>query len=176
MGQGVEIQTVASHFNLALAANTTNSSFAASLASGTKPVTTTSRCLIDRGIGPNFTTLAISPFAVGADDVTGSVKVLGWTRTVHNGDVANALWVPNFVAEVLCTFSSTLVGIAGTDAPVAACFADVLSLTNGIAVLRQGTSDVDTASILLDISATQLYEIFLKVGTATSINAFWRAQ
>lgn len=170
MAQAVGIVVQCGAARIAYTTAPTSSSYTTRLATTTRPVLSATRAIFDRKEVNNPGTICIVPFATATNNQTGSVKVIGWNVTV------TGLYVPEFVCDVACTFSSTLVGVVGADVTDVMLFADILSLTNGIAVLRQGTGDVDTASFLADVGGFELVEVECKVGTATDTNALVRFQ
>jgi hypothetical protein len=164
----MQIGVLVNPFKRAMTTNSTAGSFSANLATSTRPAASATRMVVDRDRGEDRTTLRISLFGTGSNDQTVSVKVFGWIA-----GVANNLYVPQFICQVQGTLSSTLVGVTGEDVIATEMFADVLSLTAGIATLNQGTSDVDTAWLECDVSGYELIEVSFIVGSATDANGIW---
>ena len=153
--------------------NSTATSFSALLATLTKPSASATRSIIERKKGATeLNTLRVMPFGGSSDNETVITKVTGWNFV--KGDGTRGMWVPQFVCEVLATLSSTLVGLANEAVIATEFFADTLSLTAGIAVLTQGTGDLDAAYFDVDISSYELVEITYDLGSADTQNALYK--
>lgn len=174
MAQDIVVAADIARLIKGMATNATASSFSALLATATKPAASSTRTVIDRGKGPSRCVIRVIPFAVATNNQTMSVKVVGWHMSRKDSITPVPLWVANTICLVACTMSSTLVGVAGADVVTTELFADTLSLTNGTAVLDQGTADVDTASFIADVSGYELVEIIPIIGSSTSANTLYR--
>lgn len=131
------------------------------------------------GSCPNWVILV--PFAVGADDVTFSMRVLGWERTVGlvGKEVADTdLWVPSNLGEFLCT-AGTSVGVAGRYVADTERFADTITLVGTSGVAGQSCqivspADNTIACVKVDLKGSSILEIIFTVGvSATSCNALY---
>ena len=118
----------------------------------------------------------VLPIAIGADNVTSAVRIIGWSMTVGD-DPANRLWIPLMLAELACT-ASTAVGI-GTTADVLATerFADTLSLTHGnanVSVEFLSNAANVIAHAVCDLKGAMKLEFsFHTNSSATSVNALY---
>lgn len=160
----------------ALSTGSTATSFAALLAVQTKPETihsgTTGRYVKDfksQGVR-NQNTLHIKPFGGNDNNDTFNIRVTGY-NFAKNSDPQdpNGLWIPDHIATLNCTLSSTLPGVANELVVATEFFADTLTLTSGIAILKQGTADVDTASFLVDISGYELVSITFDIDSGADV-------
>ncbi len=120
--------------------------------------------------------LLILPYCVGNDNVTFSVRVIGW-RFIPKDSVGPGLWIPVNLGEFACT-GSAVVGIAGYTILSSERFADTITETKGsTAGLAAAENIISTAndtiaSILLDLRGFQKVELaFDRGGSATSCNA-----
>lgn len=164
-----------SHWKKAQSTNSTSSAFAALVPTKTKPAASATRSVFPMShLGlRDQNTLVVKPFGGNDNNDTFNVKVSGWNFIKQSGK--DGLWVSTFLCQVLCTLSSTLVGLAGEDVAATEFFCDTLSLTTGSAVLRQGTADVDIAEFLVDVSGHELVEITYDIATgADAMNALVR--
>ena len=139
--------------------NSTATSFSALVATVTKPEASATRTVIDLGLGPKQrSTLVVYPYGGNDNNDLINVKVSGWSR-VHPVSGGQQMWVSSLICTVQATLSSTLVGLAGMPVVATEFFADVLTLTTGIAVLVQGAADVDTAYFKCSTGPFELIEI-----------------
>lgn len=152
--------------------NSTASSFSALADTVTRPTGSATRTIIDLSQSAGMAgvrarnTLAVVPYGGNDNNDIINVKVSVWNRfkeRVTNG-VAD-LWTARLVCEVQCTLSSSLVGVAGQHVVATELYADTLTLTTGIAVLHNGTADVDKAWFECDVAGNDLVEITGDLGT-----------
>lgn len=153
------------------ATNSTTANFAVA---DTRPTTTVpagsaTRTVIATGAGlavKDMVTLKVLPFGGDANNDVINLKVIGWARvTPQIANVPDNQFISRHVCEVSCTLSSSLPGIAGFPVVATELFADTLTLTTGIAVLHQGTADVDMAWFECDVSSYQFVEILYSMGS-----------
>jgi hypothetical protein len=124
--------------------------------------------------------LILKPFGVGSDTNTFSLRVIGWTRILET-DETNALWDPTDLCELLCTLSSTPIGIAGKIVTETNLFADTIAITGttanaGVSIDVVSPANDRAGHVVLDIKGFSKIEIIFKTGgVATSCNALVRA-
>lgn len=171
----METHSLLSNWKKALAASSTNASFAALIPTVTKPATSTSRIVFDRTDQGTLrqNTIIVLPYGGDDDNDQVKLKVSGWNLS-QNG-ATRGLWVPTLICEVLATLSSTLPGIANEDVVATEFFADTITLTTGIAIVVSGTSNVDVCGFVADVSGYQMVEVAVAKGTGGDhINALVR--
>lgn len=123
------------------------------------------------------------PYGTGADNTTGSVRVICWSRVIPDRAVDvtpnQSLFLPTVLGEFNFILSGSCPGIAGAIIGSAEIFADTITLVGATA--NAGTSvDIispvnDTlANVYLDLRASIELEFSFKVGTATDLNALYR--
>lgn len=127
----------------------------------TKPVLSTSRLAIDFGSQgrKERNTLLVFPFGGNDNNDLIDVKVSGWNRVGPKSQSLADEWISALVCTVQGTLSNALPGLAGQPVVATDLFCDTLTLTNGVAVLRQGVADVDIASFLCDVSGFELVTV-----------------
>lgn len=172
--------TAATSFSRVLAANATATAFAAAPADLTAPpdpATTPGYVALTAGRIGSPNTVLIKPYAVGADNVTGGIRVYGCRPiTSQVGGVQVTSYTHTLFFEG--TFqASTCVGVSGGVVGASERYADTIARTFG----NDGVSDRilspanDTpASLLVDATgATWLFvELIASGGSpATSVNA-----
>lgn len=156
-----------------LTSNTTAASFTQRVPTATKPATTSNALIVDfeaQSQGTLHTNvLLLLPYATAADDVTFSVRVLGWNKNLDDDPVK---WIPRELAQFACTAGNIAQGAANT------FLIDTVTVTHGVA--EQGLRIVSNAGneaafILLELPGVELLEIQLAInsGTATAINAYY---
>lgn len=169
------IEALTSHTVKAQSTNSTDASFPAHIPTVTKPAASATRAVFDRGLGANCCTLRITPYAVGSNNQTMNIQIVGWNRCFSPGVTGiskTEIWIPRIACEVQGTLSSSLVGIANADIVATELFCDTLTLTSGISVLYQGTADSEIACFTCGVSAYSIFEVQFKLGTvSTSMNA-----
>lgn len=157
------IESLVQFYVRALAINATAASYAVAAyrPTTTKPVLSTSRFVIDMGLQSRKekNTLIVFPFGNNDNNDLIDVKVCGWNRIGPKSQSLDDEWISTLVCTVQGSLSSALPGIAGEPVVATDLFCDVLTLTNGIAVLRQGVADVDVASFICDVSGFELITV-----------------
>jgi hypothetical protein len=153
---------IASDFQKARSANSTDSSYLSRIPTTTEP-TQDGVLVPGRLAGKSFETLLVLPYGQGSDDTTINLRIVGWSKI-------NTLWVPTLLAELAGTLSQ-VTGVSGASVLDTERFADILSLTNGIAVLVNPTSDSFPAYASVGVEGFQKVEFLFKLGTATQANA-----
>lgn len=152
-----------------LATNATDSSFPSRVPTATEP---SGAGVLDLSF-PNSTAvpnhLLLLPYAIGADDVTFNMRVLGWA-------LVSDLYVPTILAEVACT-ACTVTGVAAKTVLDTERFCDTLTLTYGNAgisaeVVSPGNNIV--GHLLLDLKGHSTVEVIFDATGATSMNALYR--
>lgn len=171
----VALESLVSNWKLAQSTNSTATSFSALLSTLTRPAASATRSVIDLGKPGSRTsnTLEVMPFGGNDNNDIVITKVSGWNFVKDPG--TRGMWVSRMICEVSATLSSTLVGLADEDVVATEFFADTLTLTTGIAVLLQGTADLDNASFQCDVSGFEIVEITYDLGTGGDTqNALYR--
>jgi hypothetical protein len=173
------IETLVTPWKKGQSTNSTATAFSALVPTTTKPAKSATRTVIDfteqsvRDAG----TLCVAPYGGNDNNDTFSVKVTGWKRGVprQSATLTKDLWVSFLIAELACTISSSLPGVAGQDVVATEFFCDTISLTTGIATVIQGTADVDTAWFQVDAGGWELIEITgdLTTGGDTQNWLYW---
>jgi hypothetical protein len=127
----------------------------------------------------------VCPYAVAADNGTFSVRAIGWRSLVDPAPTsptpvaATGLWVPVLLAEVLCTVSANVPGVAGMTIVATELFADTISLvgTSGNTtqvLITSPANDATAAHFTVDLKGFELFELtFATGGVATSCNAIF---
>lgn len=179
------LETLTRTWTKARSVNQTSSSFVSKVPTTTEPLgdagTATGACVFDLGLVPGGVvqnSLLLMPYAIGADNVTFSVRVFGWRRAgpaSADGSGTLPLWIPTLMCELACT-ASAFVGVAGAYVLNTGRFADTLTLTTGDAAavgIVSPTGDV-AGHAMLDLKGSQKLELtFSTGGVATSCNALW---
>jgi hypothetical protein len=136
------------------------------------------------GLAENL--VIICPFAVGADNNTFSVRVIGWRiaydRQKPHGkyppEVSDAVWIPVLLCEVLCTVSANAHGAAGGVVLATELFADTIAVVgtsgkDGQNIdINSPANDANAGCLVVDMKGFQKLELtFTTGGVATSCNA-----
>jgi hypothetical protein len=160
-----------------LATNSTAASFNSRIPTVTDPTANVN--LIHRNDnGPLDAALQLIFCGAGADNATGSFRVIGWAPT--NGSVP--LWIPTVMHEYDVTLSAA-VGVAGADAINTDRFADTIAAATGTypsgTVLLVGGELISNANdvishVTIGTKGFHYIEVSTKVGTATNLNCFYR--
>lgn len=162
------IDVLAMEYLRGLVTSSTDTSFTAAEQNptGTKPAASTTRAVFDRGPGRNErNSLVLLPFGGDADNDQFSLKVVGWNRVGPKAQNGLDLWVSVLLAEIAVTLSSAIPGVAGRQVVATELFADTLSLTSGLAVLYQGTADIDLARAEVPVDGYEIVEVFFDLTT-----------
>lgn len=163
--------------------NCTSSSFASRIPQATEPVDdsadATGQCSLDMaaGGGVTYNGLMILPYAIGSDNNTFSIRVVGYRKFGQNPQTL--MWIgPILLVEALCTLDSTLVGIAARTILNTEMFCDTITLvsTSGNAnVSEEMVSPADgvtIAHIMVDTKGCERVSLEFSTGSsATSCNA-----
>ena len=180
MSQVVTLARLTSKMRRLLTTNAADSSFAAKVATITKPGAATgyspANGVIPMTLGEQAMVpekLKIIPFGTGADDSTFSIRVIGW-------EYAGDLWIPIIRVEIQCTLG-TAVGVIGTSVKDTEKFSDVLSMTTGnTSITGYSNSDLTLWSpsnnliseAVVDVRGSELVELQFTTGSsATDCNA-----
>lgn len=115
--------------------------------------------------GKVFTSGLAVFYGTGSDDNTFKCQVLGWNKI-------GSQWLPILLAEVTATLS-TLTGVAGQTPDNTYKLADILSVTNGVGVVYQGTSNVNVAALAFDLQGCQLVEFIFNLNSAPPMPMPW---
>lgn len=159
----MEIEAVVTSLKRAQTTNSTDTSYTARRSTVTRPAASATRSVFDVGQGPSRTTAEIWPVGGNDNNDVVNYKVVGWNKTI------SGLYVKTPICEIQATLSSTLVGVASQDVIATEFFADTITLTSGAATIRTGVVDEDEASILVDISGFELWEILYKLGAGGDV-------
>lgn len=174
------IETLSTGFRKARSVNQTSASFVSKVPTGTEP-----KGDAGTATGASVTGLAtdgavsqngalVMPYAIGADNVTFSMRVFGWR--LIGSDPTTLLWMPCLLVELACT-ASAFVGVATRLVLNTERFADTIALTTGnddVSVdIVSPTGDV-AGHALIDLKGSQKLEFtFSTGGSATSCNALF---
>ena len=159
------------------ATNSTASSFSALIPTITKPSASSTRAVFDLGKKGtrNQNTVVIYPIGGNDNNDVMNVKVTGWTFAPATSASGRGMWISTLLAEVACTLSSTLVGLANEIVSATEFFADTLVLSKGVATLWQGTADLDIARFDVDCSGFEIVEVTFDINSgADTMNALYR--
>lgn len=172
------MQTLSQALTKCRSVNQTSSSFVSKVPTNTEPKkdagTATGASVLDLNQNGVYAANAIKvvPYCTGADDVTFSVRVIGW-HSVGN-DPATMLWIPVTLAELACT-GGTTVGVAGMVIVATERFADTIALTTGNANVScdvNSPADNTIAHAVIDLKGSQKVELSFTTGSsATDCNA-----
>ena len=178
------LQTQISPFVRARTVNQTSNGYVSKIPTITEPAADTGSAtasaaisLTDAGArdGAGYNGVLIMPYAIGSDDNTFSMRVIGW-RTVGEATNGVFLWIPVLLCELACT-CSTVVGIAGREVLNTERFADTITITYGnanVSVEAFSPANNVTAHAIVDLKGNQKFELsFTTGGSATSCNALW---
>lgn len=159
------------------ATNSTAGSFSALVDTIDRPAASATRAVFDLGSTAtrNQNKLVIYPIGGNDDNDVMNVKVSGWNFAPATSASGRGMWISTLLAEVACTLSSTLVGLANEIVSATEFHADILSLTKGVATLWQGTSNVDIARFDVDCSGFEIVEVTFDINSgADTMNALYR--
>lgn len=155
----------------ALAANSTDSSFTAKTPTATAPS--------GAGVFPldqqSYAKLRVTPYGVGTDGTTFSIRVIGW-KPVPNVTDGTFLWIPTILTEYVCTLSA-YVGVAGQVIDETQRFADTLALvasvggTDGQNTTKYSPANDTPAWFVVDTQGSEKVEFLFDMTGATSGNA-----
>ncbi len=177
------IETMSMDFRKARSVNQTSSSYVSKIPTNTEPrgdaATATGSSIIelcDKNGLLSQNAILILPYAIGSDNNTFNVRVIGWKRTSNNS--ATLLWIPVNLAEFACTCSA-VVGVTGMDVLGTERFADTMTVVVGSTLAGEAASENlvspanDTiAHTMLDLKGFQKVELSFTTGSsATSCNA-----
>ncbi len=173
------LETLSDVFQKARSVNQTSSSFVSKVPTNATPQgdagTATGASVIDLGIDGDRAqnAIVVLPYCTGNDDVTFSVRVIGW-RPVGINDRTTCLWIPVVLAELSCTGGAT-VGVAGMVLVATERFADTITLTTGNANVStdvNSPADDTIAHAVVDLKGFQNVELSFSTGSsATACNA-----
>ncbi len=164
--------------------NQTSTSFVAKVPKAAEPVvdaaSATGEATIDMRNGGSLSQngLIILPYGLHAsitNNLTFSMRVIGWRR--FGDDSTTYIWIPVKLLEVLCTVSSTLVGLAGKTIIATEMFADTITLvgTSGNANVSHelvSPADDTLGHIVVDTKGYEKIELSFSTGSSvTSANA-----
>lgn len=162
--------------------NQTSNGYVSKVWTTTEPVTdaatATGQATLNMRNGNSATQnkLMILPYAIGSDNNTFSMRVIGWR--CFGTDPTTLIWGPILLLEVLCTLDSTLVGVTGSLILVTEMFCDTITLvgTSGNAnishELLNPADGVSTAHVMVDTKGCDKIECSFTTGaSATSCNA-----
>lgn len=144
--------------------NSTDSSFAVTntKATLTRPAASATRTVIDRTASAlsDANTLCVMPTGGNDNNDVINVKVTGWKTVVNTAfNTAVSQFYSGIICEVQGILSSALFGLANGLMIATEFQCDTLTLTTGIAVLHQGTADIDAAWFECDISGWDFIEV-----------------
>ncbi len=179
----MKIETLSTPFRKARLVNESSNGYRTIIPTITEPkgdaASATGASIIELGTGGSETQNAILvvPYAIGNDDVTFSVRVIGW-RLIPRDSIGPGLWIPVTLGEFSCT-ASTAVGIASYTILSSERFADIITVTKGSTLVGEAPSeniispaDNTIGCFLLDLKGFQKVELaFTTGGSASSCNA-----
>lgn len=162
--------------------NQTSTSFVSKVPKAAEPVadaaTATGEATIDMRNGGSLVQngVLILPYAIGSNNNTFSMRVIGWRRFGDNPETY--IWLPVTLLEVLCTVDSGLVGLANKTIIATEMFCDTITIvgtTGNPNVSCEIVSPADAASIahiVVDAKGFEKIELSFSTGSvATSANA-----
>jgi hypothetical protein len=171
-------ELVSQQFRKARTVNQTSNGYVSKVPTGTAPSGTgssaTNASVIDAPTNslakPNR--LVILPYAIGSNNNTFSVRVIGWMPTA---DSTTRIWIPVLLCELACTVSSSIPGVAAKDVLDTELFADTIAVTYGNANVSvevvSPAADV-VAHAIVNIKSLPKVELsFTTGGSATSCNS-----
>lgn len=176
------LETLSQSFRKARRVNQTSNGFVSKIPTPTEPSgdagTATGGAVFDLANPSAGGTVAqnsaiILPYAIGVNNNTFSVRIIGWRVTGMNAETA--LWIPVVLAELAVTISSTPIGAAGKDVLDTELFADTITLTTGnanVSIDVNSPADNTIAHVVVDLKGFQKLELSFTTGaSATSCNA-----
>lgn len=153
----------------ACTSNKSDSSFPSKIPVLSQPVTGSG--IIDV-IGDNDA-LDLFPYGTGADNTTYSMRVIGWSLLELTPSATTPLWIPQIIAELLCT-NSAAVGVTLSPLTSSERFADTITLgAGGIAVLYSPANDTP-AMATVSITGFRKVEFTFDMTGATDANVLYR--
>lgn len=179
------LETAYQPWRKARSTNQTSTSFVAKLASLTTPAgdanTAIGQSILEMGAPAALTQngLMLHPYGTASDGNTFSLRVLGWGPSVTPNSVGIFTWFPTLLCELLCTVSSTNVGIASGFVVATELFAKTIAVTYGnanvsVEAVSPATAGLN-ASALVDIKGFQKIEVTFSTGSsATDCNSLCR--
>lgn len=152
----------------ALAANSTDTSFAALAPTTTMPSTGVVNML---SAGAQYSgvpnNLLLAFYGTGAENTTYSARVTGWSKI-------DTLWVPAPLAELACTLG-TAVGVAGASVVATERFADTITQASGAAsIVISSLADNRVGWVLIDPLGHELVQVSFDMTGATNGNAIYK--
>lgn len=154
------INTIRSTFKLAGTADSTATSFPTRTPGTAEP----------SGFDPDKNDVQIVPFALGADNRTLSMRVIGWSRAVGSG---THLWTPVVINQFDLTLGGAT-GVAGTPVGAGYRFADTITASTtvvGDSVYRKSSPGSDLiGGVVVSTDAFERIEITF---SGTSANALY---
>ena len=171
------LETLATPFFKARSVNQTSATFVSKIPTATEPSgdagTATGASVFDIGKGYAQNGVLVTPYGIGSDNNTMSLRLIGW-RSIGANAVATLLWIPVIICEVAATLS-TAVGIVGKTVLDTERFADTLSLTTGnddVSIDIVSPTGNVIAHFVADLKGFQKLEVSFTTGSsATSCNA-----
>jgi hypothetical protein len=175
MSSSTVIQTATGPWQKALAANRSAYAVTANLPGNSAPgfPDGTFDCGIGDVGGPGPNLAEVQVYGTGADDTTGSVRVIGWSK-VGTSD-ATAMWMREVICEVAVILSAA-VGLTGRVPSNSERQADSYVKTTGSdndLSLNSPAND-QPGGFMVDLKGHQKFSLDFAVGTATDLNALVR--
>ena len=180
------LQTLALDWFKVRATNTTDASFPSRIITATMPsgigdaaAQTTSAVFNAQGAGRGQNAVMLKVFGAGVNNNTLSVRVIAWNK-IASPTEGLAVWSPNVLVELLCTLSSTPIGLAGKVVVATDLFADTMAITGttanaGVGVNVNSPANDTEAYAIVNLYGAQLVEFTFKTGSvATNCNAIAR--
>lgn len=180
------LMTLTQNWQRARRTNTTDNGFPSRIARATEPTgvgdaaaqTTSAVWDIANNGNCGQNGIVVKPYGAGANNNTLSVRIIGWTKIIEQGDETTASWEPTLLAEIACTLSSTPIGLAGKLVVATDLFADTITLTYGndnITISRMSPANDLAGHVTIDLEGAQKVELtFTTGGSATNCNALIR--
>jgi len=169
MARDVSILTDVNEWLELLATNATDTSFASTIPTVTKP-TGDNVIDVDKTSGQVCNNLMLLFFGAGADNATYDARVYGWQKI---GD----LWVPTLLAQITCTLS-TVVGVSGQSVADTDRFADTYALATGfnanvsVEVVTPASNTI--GHVLIDVRGFSKIEVDFDMTGATNGNTLYK--
>lgn len=165
----------------ALSTNATDTSFPARIPAAALP-STAIRVISDPSTGgttPNWVELL--PYMTGDNDDVFAMRVIGWVRVVDEAapSETTAFWMPRVLAELTCTGSSTIPGLAGKAVVAAELFCDTITVVTGnagIDVITLSPTGNVVGSVMVNLKGSMYWEptFDMTTGNPTNGNALYR--
>lgn len=176
------LETLSMDFRKARTVNQTSNGFVSKVPINAEPVgdagTATGSAIIelakDAAVAQNG--IVLLPYATGGEDVTFSVRIIGWRRIGRI--VASQVWIPINLIELSCTCGASA-GVANGLVLTTEFFADTITVTTGSTLSGEAAAENivspanDTiAHALVDLKGCEKLELsFTTGGSATDCNA-----